>query len=111
MTDEHSGAVSQTPGNVEFARGFPPPTIPTIFADGVLNVAPSPNVVKFYLFRSDPDAGGGSKYKNQVVMQVVMPMHGFVHTALFFERSLKHFLANGTIPQAVVDGLRKLEGQ
>jgi hypothetical protein len=33
---------------------FPNPEIPTIFADGIMNLANSYHVVKFYLFRFDP---------------------------------------------------------
>jgi hypothetical protein len=34
---------------------YPGTTIPTIFADGIVNLANSAHIVKFYLFRFDPN--------------------------------------------------------
>ena len=33
---------------------FPSSDLPTIFADGIMNLANSGQIVKFYLFRVDP---------------------------------------------------------
>ena len=67
-------------------EGFPQATLPTFFADGILNAAPSANVVRFYLYRSDPDQTGKGEYQNQAIAQVVMPTFGFVHAAIFLRR-------------------------
>jgi hypothetical protein len=91
-------------------EGFPHATVPTVFADGVANIGPSTNVVKFYLFRTDPDQTGKNEYKNQIIAQIVMPTLGFLHMALFFEKAVKHFVAQGTLPADLVENLRKNEG-
>jgi hypothetical protein len=79
------------------AGAFPAPTIPTVFADGVMNLAPSTNVVKFYLYRIDPSMKGGSNYLNQAFAQVVMPLVGFAQTAVFFELALKDLVKRGLV--------------
>ena len=91
-------------------EGFPQATLPTFFADGILNAAPSANVVRFYLYRSDPDQTGKGEYQNQVIAQVVMPTLGFLHAAVFFEKAVKFFVAQGSLPADLVETLRKGEG-
>ena len=86
--------------------GFPPPTLPSIYCDGILNVAPSAHVVKFYLYRQDPDQAAKPRYKNQVIAQVIMPVRAFVNSGLFFERALKQFVEQGTISQQMVDEIK-----
>jgi hypothetical protein len=64
---------------------FPPPNIPTIFADGVLNVAHTDETVKFYLGRLDPsetESSGGPR--DQAIAQVIMPVSAFLETVEFF---------------------------
>jgi hypothetical protein len=89
------------------AEEFPSPTLPTIFVDSILNVAPSPNVVKFYVARTDPSVRGASKYLTQPFAQVVMPMLGFIQTVVFFEQALKNFVETGLITSEQVDTMRK----
>jgi hypothetical protein len=88
-------------------EGFPLPTVPTIFCDGVANVAPSPHVVKFYLYRQDPDQTGKPKYKNQILAQIIMSVPAFINTGLFFEKALKQFVEQGTIPQQTIDNIKE----
>jgi hypothetical protein len=88
-------------------EGFPPLTLPTIFCDGIANLAPSGHVIKFYLFRSDPDQTGKPKYKNQILAQVIMPITAFIHSGLFFEKGLKQFVEQGTISQELVDNIKR----
>jgi len=95
---------------VGIEEGFPPTTVPTIYADGIANAAPSPYLVKFYLFQSDPEQTGKPSYKNQVVAQVVMSMPGFVQASLFFEKALKQFVDRGTIKPELIEEVRKIEG-
>jgi hypothetical protein len=88
----------------------PPPSLPTIFADGFANLTPGQQVMKFYLYRTDPDQTGTSSYKNQVVAQVVMPTTAFAQAATFFERAIKTFCAQGFISRDAVNAFRATEG-
>jgi hypothetical protein len=90
--------------------GYPPATLPTIFADGIVNAAPSANAMKFYLYRSDPEQSGKAEYKNQVVAQVVMPLAGFVASYVFLEKAVKQFMSDGTISQEMVTAFRQTVG-
>jgi hypothetical protein len=86
MADEEKPASSGAPiltTQVIPASGPPPPGIPVAFADGVSNFAQSKFVVKFYLFRTDPDVAGGGPSQNNIVTQVVMPIEGFVRSAIY----------------------------
>jgi hypothetical protein len=78
---------------------FPPPTLPTIFADGVANFFHSPEVGKFYLMRIDPELGGGPRSSQQIVAQVAMPMAGFVLSAAFFAKAIERLLEQGAVTQ------------
>jgi hypothetical protein len=91
-------------------EGFPQATLPTFFADGVLNAAPSANVVRFYLYRSDPELTGKGEYQNQVIAQVVLPTLGFLQAAIFFEKAVKQFAAQGILNGDIVENIRKREG-
>ena len=88
-------------------EGFPASTIPTIFCDGIVNLAPIANAMRLYLFRSDPDQVGKPKFKNQILAQIIMPVPAFIHTALFFERGLKQFVEQGTIPPDMVEQIKQ----
>jgi hypothetical protein len=90
--------------------GFPLSTIPTLYADGVVNIAPSPNIAKFYFFRSDPDQSAAPQYQNQVVAQIVMPISGFLQMAAFFEKAAKTFAERGTFSKELWENSRKSEG-
>lgn len=112
MTDqpEQSAEEVASAPTVQFIEGgFPPANIATVFADGILNAAPSASVVKFYLYRTDPDQGGAAKFKNQVFAQVVMPLTGFIQAAVFFERVIKQFTSTGVIPESIVNDIRNRE--
>ncbi len=100
--------MAETPKNetILVEEGFPPLTVPAIFCDGVANLAPSKNVVKFYLFRSDPDQAGKPQYKNQILAQIIMPTTAFIYTALFFERGLNQFVAQGAISPDTVKKIK-----
>jgi hypothetical protein len=63
--------------------------------------------MRFYLFRSDPDQVGKPKFKNQILTQIIMPVPAFIHTALFFERSLKQFVEQGTISPDMVEQIKQ----
>jgi hypothetical protein len=91
--------------------GFPPVSIPTIFVEGVTNLAPNINVTKFYLYRTDPDLTGKAAYKNQPVAQIVIPTLAFVTMALFFERGLQFMIDQGHVTKEFVQSVRDNEGK
>jgi hypothetical protein len=76
---------------------YPSANIPTFFADGVVNIHNSSEIVKFYFFRFDPAANAIGPVQPQTVGQAVMSMTGFLQTAAFFDRAVANFLATGAI--------------
>ena len=94
--------------HLEQASGFPHESIPTVFADGIANIAPSAQVVKFYLFRTDPDVGGAQSYRNQTVAQVVMSMDGFAASAVFLYNSLQNLIDQGLLDKNRFDEISRL---
>ena len=99
MSDE-----SETPSP---SAEFPPPNFPTVYADGVMNVAHGSQVVKFYLSRFDPSFNvSNSASQNTPIAQVIMPLYSFIDTAVFFEQALNAMVAEGLITQEYVDALR-----
>lgn len=86
---------------------FPDETMPTIFADGVLNLSPSPQIARFFLSRVDPHFTNRDLYQIMPCAQVIMPMAGFVHTAVFFEKALRDLVAKGVITAEQVETARK----
>jgi hypothetical protein len=87
MPDEEKPAGRVSPGTI-IATGLPPPGTPVAFADGVTNFSQNKHVVKFYLYRTDPDVGGVGPAQNNIVAQVVMPVDGFVQTVLFLNKGV-----------------------
>jgi hypothetical protein len=53
---------------------FPFSDLPTIFADGVMNLANSAQIAKFYLFRVDPGMKDATKAFQKPCAQIVMPI-------------------------------------
>ena len=88
---------------------FPPIRFPTIYADNVLNLSHAAHVIKFYFARIDPSFTGGSTaaVQHTAVAQVVMPIDGFVRTALFFEQAMTSMISDNIISQAEVDAIRR----
>ena len=102
--------MAKTPVTEGFPNDFPAETLPTVFADGVVNLANSPYVVKYYLFRFDPSLRDASISRTQAFAQVVMPMGGFVQTAVFFENALRNLVASGVVSSEDVDAARSRIG-
>jgi hypothetical protein len=97
MTDEQ---MPRPPASViPTGPGYPPTDLPTFYADGIANVAPSPAVVRFYLYRSDPEMAGKPEYKNQIIAQIVMPTTAFAFAGLFLESSVRRLAEQGIIPK------------
>ena len=88
---------------------YPPLDFPVIFADGVASLANSPVIVKFYLYRYDPEFAGGGQTKTQLTHQIVMPMDAFAATFTFFEAAVKKFVSQGSIAEARLEELRKIQ--
>ena len=88
------------------AAAYPAPGLPTIFADGVLNFQPSPQVVKFYLFAFEASTNAVSEQRFNPVAQVVMPMSAFVNTVAFFGSIAERLVKDGVVSQAELDQTR-----
>jgi hypothetical protein len=86
---------------------YPQANFPTVFADGVMSLANSPTVVKFFLSRTEPNFAGDGTSINQAFAQVVMSMDGFAGTFAFFETAIKRFIAEGYITDVRLDELRQ----
>lgn len=96
---------------VQPSEEFPSPGLPTLFADGILNVALSASNAKFYLFRQDPSLTGSQHNKVQPIAQIVMPLEAFVTAAAFFQANVERLIANGNFPRERADQLRQLTEQ
>ena len=88
----------------------PPASFPTVYADGVLNVAPGPYTVKFYLLRLDPAFDGNPEARAQPFLQIAMPTISFVQMVVFFEKALADLVKQGVVAQSMVDEVRKALG-
>jgi hypothetical protein len=89
------------------------PGVPSIFCDGVVNVAPSAQEVKFYLYRTDRDTAGGPALqqqvsKSQVIAQIIMPLDAYIQTTLFFNRALQALVDSGLVPQERINNISAL---
>jgi hypothetical protein len=76
---------------------FPPAQLPTVFADGVINLATTSSIAKFYLARNDPSFTGDNRNRMQIFAQVVMPLSGFLQAFAFFERTIDNMGKNNPI--------------
>jgi len=85
---------------------FPTPAFPVVYADGVVSLVPTAPIVKFYLYRLDPNifAKGGSNIIP--LLQIVMPTPSFVATALFFQQQLDRMLELKLITKEQVDEIK-----
>ena len=85
---------------------FPSPSVPTIFADGVLNLQNSPQVVKFYLFALEASTSSSAEQRFTPVAQVVMPVSAFINTVVFFDSVAERLVKDGMVAQADIDRTR-----
>ena len=81
--------------------------IPIVYADGIVNHVVGPGVCKFYLYRSDADPKDPKEYSQATVVQVVMPVGGFVEMAAFFEHRLRVMVKNKAVTQEYIEERRK----
>lgn len=89
------------------AAAYPPANFPTLFTDGISNASYGQSIVRLYLARGDPSFSEGTiEARTQPIAQLIMPLDGFVVTALFFERLLSRLIAGHVVNQARIDELR-----
>jgi hypothetical protein len=88
---------------------YPEEAFTTVFVDGVTSINNSTEMVKFYMGRLDASFDGDGPIKSRNVVQVVMPMTGFVATALFFEKILAGYLDRGLVSKEDVAEIRQRE--
>ena len=93
MSDSAVATVAQPPTQ------FPSPTTQVVFADGVWSLTNSPAVVKYYLARLDPSFAGDGKVQANPVVQVIMPIGGFVDMCVFFEAQLRDLVNRGFVSE------------
>ena len=91
------------------------PGVPKIFCDGVVNVAPSAQDVRFYLYRTDRDSADGQTLqpqqpmsKNQIIAQIIMPLDAYIQTAVFFNRALEALVDSGMVTQERINDIGAL---
>ena len=82
---------------------YPGMTIPTIFADGIMNLANSAHIVKFYMFRLDPSVSDVGQARAIPCAQVVLPLDGFINTFAFMQNAVDSLLKQGIITQQALD--------
>jgi hypothetical protein len=87
---------------------YPGPDLPCVFADAVATCSHSVHNVKLYLARFEPEmvSGGDAIPKN--VLQLIMPIDGFIHSYAFFEKRIEIMLKSGNITLEQLDAARKM---
>jgi hypothetical protein len=83
--------------------GFPPADIPTVYADGIYNISHGPQVCKMYLYRADPrmQADGEHDPLFQPILQVVMPVTGFLQASVFIQELLPEMLSHPGVAETL----------
>jgi hypothetical protein len=84
-----------------------PSDLPTIFADGIMNLANSAQIVKCYLFRVDPGVKDVTKAYQKPCAQIVMPLDALVNTYVFLEGAIEKLRGQGFISIETVETARK----
>lgn len=87
--------------------------VPTIFVDGIANVARGAGTVRSYLVRIDPQISDGLPPTRPVVAaQIITTNQGFATVALQFWRVLNEMIESGEIQRDLVAQIRaEIEGQ
>jgi hypothetical protein len=86
---------------------FPPLNFPLIFTDGVLQMSYGHSMVRMYLARHDPSLNPNNiNAATRPFAQLVMPLNGFLETALFFEATLSRLLNEKIITEQQLNELR-----
>jgi hypothetical protein len=85
------------------ASEFPDSRFPTAYADGVMSLTPGPGLVKFFLYRVDPNAFGRGGNVNNPFLQIAMHNYGFAQMTLFFQRQLKRLVDQKQIQPELIE--------
>jgi hypothetical protein len=75
------------------------PDVPTIFADGIVNLANSGHVAKFYLYRLDPNVKDVGRAQAKTCAQIVMPLDGLTNTFAFLEAIIEKLQKQGLVSE------------
>jgi hypothetical protein len=94
---------------IDFGEEYPGAEIPTIFADGVRNMANSPYIVKFYFYRLDPNVQDSQKAQVRTCAQAVLPIDGFINMYAFFERAIQQLQTQGIVVPEDLQAARKAQ--
>jgi hypothetical protein len=86
---------------------FPSSELPTIFADGIRNLANTSQMAKFYLFRFDPSFTDANKAQARPCAQIVMSIDALANTFVFLENAVKQLQAQGVISEQALETARK----
>lgn len=89
---------------------FPPDYLTTIFGDGVINLAQTGEVVKFYIARMDPSVNTPNDNRTTVCAQIVLTMTGFLDAAAFFELAADGYVRNGVVTVERRNAARRKHG-
>jgi len=103
-----SGPTIASPTIVPIVEEFPSTDLPTLFADGVVNISFSQYNVKIYLFRNEPSYQGSNRYQVQAIAQIVMPLDAFAASSIFYEGVVAQLVQQGTIKQTQLDEWRQM---
>jgi hypothetical protein len=95
---------------VAIQEDFPASGMPTVYADGVTTIQPTPEVIKFYLARIDPNLKADGRALTQPFAQVVMPMSGFLQTVAFFGKMVQNLIDQRVVTKEQVDEAYKAAG-
>jgi hypothetical protein len=86
---------------------YPTPETPTIFADGIKNLANTSQMAKFYLFRFDPSFTGSDRAKVRPCAQIVMSIDALTNAFAFLENAVKQLQVQGVISEQALETARK----
>lgn len=87
------------------------PDVPTIFADGIINLANSAHVAKFYLYRLDPSVKDVDKAQAKACAQIVLPLDGLANTFAFLEAIIEKLQKQGLISEKQLAQARLFQKQ
>ena len=90
------------------APAVPRTNIPTVFVDGLANVAMGAGTVRTFLTRSDPSLTDFPATNTAVVLQVITTIQGFVSMAVAFQLHLDQMIEPGPIQPEEIANIRRL---
>jgi hypothetical protein len=82
------------------------PDVPTIFAEGIYNLANTSNVAKFYLVRNDASLVAADQAQITPVAQIIFPLDGLRNSFAFLEDAINKLMAQNVISIQSLDAAR-----